>query len=282
MSKDNQRQKNKEGKQLKLFTPFGEPIWETGDGIATPTESGVDLSSLLAQRRTLTQNILERVVDYGNLDKAYRKVKSNKGSSGIDEMSVEELGQWLGKHLNKLQKSVLKGKHQVSPVREVELKKPDGGTRMLGIPTTKDRLIQQAMHQQLNLYYDPWFSESSFGFRPGRSAQQAILQSSQYVREGKQWVVDIDLEKFFDKINHDRLMQRLSKGIGDKRLLRLIHSYLKAGIMTGGLVEQRTSGHHKGARYLRFCPILYWTSLTRSWRKGVLAFVVMRMTATFT
>lgn len=261
MSKDNTQKKNKEGEQLKLFTSKGEPILGISDGIATSSELGVDLSSLLEQRRTLTQNILERVVGYGNLDKAHRKVKSNKGGSGIDEMSVVELGQWLGKHLVKLQKSVLTGSYQVSPVRKVELKKPDGGVRMIGIPTTKDRLVQQAIHQQLNLYYDAWFSESSFGFRPGRNAHQAILQSSQYVSEGKQWVVDIDLEKFFDKINHDRLMQRLSKGIGDKRLLRLIHSYLKAGIMTGGLVEQRISGTPQGgALYPRFCPTLYWTN----------------------
>jgi len=117
---------------------------------------------------------------------------------------------------------------------------------MLGIPTVKDRFIQQAIHQELNRYYDPHFSEHSYGFRPGRDAHQAILQASQYIQEGKEWVVDIDLEKFFDKINHDRLMQRLSKGIGDKRLLRLINAYLKAGLMEGGVVEQRTAGTPQG------------------------------------
>jgi len=118
---------------------------------------------------------------------------------------------------------------------------------MLGIPTLKDRLIQQSIHQQLNRYYDPLFSESSFGFRPGRSAHQAIIQSSKYVASGREWVVDIDLENFFDKVNHDRLMQRLSKGIGDKRLLRLIKTYLRTGIMEGGLVRQRTSGTPQGS-----------------------------------
>jgi len=118
---------------------------------------------------------------------------------------------------------------------------------MLGIPTVKDRLIQQAIHQEINRYYEPWFSEHSYGFRAGRSAHQAILQASAYISEGKEWVVDIDLEKFFDKINHDRLMQRLSKGIGDKRLLRLINAYLKAGMMSDGLMEQRTAGTPQGS-----------------------------------
>jgi RNA-directed DNA polymerase len=117
---------------------------------------------------------------------------------------------------------------------------------MLGIPTVKDRLIQQAINQELNRYYEPIFSESSYGFRPGRSAHQAIEQASKYIQEGKEWVVDIDLEKFFDKINHDRLMQRLSKGIGDKRLLRLIKAYLNAGMMDDGLIEQRTAGTPQG------------------------------------
>jgi group II intron reverse transcriptase/maturase len=118
---------------------------------------------------------------------------------------------------------------------------------MLGIPTVKDRMIQQAIHQEINRYYEPWFSEHSYGFRPGRNAHQAIRQASAYIAEGKEWVVDIDLEKFFDKINHDRLMQRLSKGIGDKRLLRLINAYLKAGMMSDGLMEQRVAGTPQGS-----------------------------------
>ena len=131
-------------------------------------------------------------------------------------------------------------------MRKVEIPKPTGGIRMLGIPTVKDRLIQQAIHQELNRYYEPHFSEHSYGFRPNRDAHQAVLQASQYIKEGKEWVVDIDLEKFFDKINHDRLMQRLSKGIGDKRLLRLINAFLKAGMMEGGLIEQRIAGTPQG------------------------------------
>jgi RNA-directed DNA polymerase len=171
---------------------------------------------------------------------------SKKGSSGLDGMETQELRPWLGKHLTTLQVSLLTEEYEVSPVLKVEIDKPDGGKRMLGIPTAIDRLIQQAIQQELSRYYDPIFSESSYGFRPGRNAHQAIRQASKYIREGKEWVVDIDLEKFFDKINHDRLMQRLSKGIGDKRLLRLIRAYLKAGMMNQGLIEQRTAGTPQG------------------------------------
>jgi group II intron reverse transcriptase/maturase len=141
---------------------------------------------------------------------------------------------------------VLEGRYEVSAVRKVEIPKATGGVRVLGIPTVKDRVLQQAIHQVLNPIYDPTFSPSSYGFRSGTGAHDAIAQASQYVREGNEWVVDIDLEKFFDKINHDRLMQRLSKGIGDKRLLRLINQFLQAGMMSDGIVEQRTAGTPQG------------------------------------
>ena len=241
------QQKSEAGLQLKLFSgQAGElPGTPTG-GTGTGSLSRVAWLSLLERQRTLTTNLMERIVDYGNLSRACKQVVSNKGSSGIDGMETQELRPWLGKHLSTLQESLLTEKYVVSPVLKVEIDKPDGGKRMLGIPTVKDRLIQQAIQQELIRYYDPIFSESSYGFRPGRSAHQAIRQASKYVTEGKEWVVDIDLEKFFDKINHDRLMQRLSKGIGDKRLLRLVRAYLNAGMMNEGLVEQRTAGTPQG------------------------------------
>ena len=247
MRKDKEQQKNTRWKQLKLFSPTGEPIAEYPSGTRENLLEGVELSSRLEQQRTLTEYILERIVDYGNLNKAYQQVKSNQGSGGIDGMEVECLGQWLATHLKELQESILKERYQVAAVRKVEIRKPEGGIRTLGIPTVKDRLIQQAIHQEMNRYYDPYFSENSYGFRPGRSATQAIQQASLYIAEGKEWVVDIDLEKFFDTINHDRLIQRLSKSIGDKRLLRLINACLKAGIMTNGLEEQRTAGSPQGS-----------------------------------
>jgi group II intron reverse transcriptase/maturase len=247
MRKGKKQQKNETSLQLKLFTmQAGELTGGPTGGTGTELLTRVELLSLLERQRTLTENLLERIVDYGNLMRAYKQVSSNDGRGGIDGMETEELRQWLGKHINTLREKLLTEQYDVSAVRKVEIPKPDGGKRILGIPTVKDRLIQQAIHQELSRYYEPVFSENSYGFRPGKSAHQAIEQASKYIQEGKEWVVDIDLEKFFDKINHDRLMQRISKGIGDKRLLRLINAYLKAGMMDEGLTEQRVAGTPQG------------------------------------
>lgn len=244
MRKDREQQKKKVYKQLDLFTD--NPSLQTDSGTEKFSRHGVELSSLLEKQRTLTTNALEAIVRYENLTRAYQQVKRNGGSSGVDRMSVSELREWLSENMEGFRQSILKEQYQVDPVRQKDISKPDGGIRMLGIPTVRDRMLQQAISQELMIYYDPGFSESSFGFRPGKSAHQAIEQSARYIRSGREWVVDIDLEKFFDKINHDRLMQRLGKGIGDKRLLRLINSYLKAGLMSEGMVEQRTSGTPQG------------------------------------
>jgi len=247
MRKSKEQQKRGVGVQKTIF--------DLSDNRPSPDASGstgqnqgarVELLSRLEKQRTLTTNILEDVADIVNLNRAYKQVRSNKGSGGIDNMDTLELRHWLGGHIKEIRQEILTETYEVSPVRKVEIPKPNGGVRMLGIPTAKDRFVQQAIHQQLSIHYDPIFSDHSYGFRPGRSAQQAILQASAYISEGKEWVVDIDMAKFFDKINHDRLMQRLSKGIGDKRLLRLINSYLKAGMMSDGLVEQRQSGTPQG------------------------------------
>jgi RNA-directed DNA polymerase len=246
MRKDKKQQKKTLGQQLEIFSKTGEPVKEGIDGIDKPFAAGVELSSRLESQRTLTRDLLEKIVDYENLKRAFAQVRANDGSSGVDGMEIEELRQWLGKNLNNLRDDLLNERYAVSAVRKVEIPKPTGGSRMLGIPTVKDRFLQQAIHQQLSRYYEPHFSQYSYGFRPNREAGQAILQAAAYIREGKEWVVDIDLENFFDKINHDRLMQRLSKGIGDKRLLRLINAFLKAGMMEGGLTEQRISGTPQG------------------------------------
>ena len=158
MRKDKLQQKNTDCEQLKLFTR-DEPAHSDAGGTGNSYETGDELSSRLNRQRSLTENILERIVSYGNLDKAYQRVKSNHGSSGIDSMEVEELRKWLGDHLKELQESILQEDYKVSAVRKVEIPKSTGGKRMLGIPTVKDRLIQQAIHQELNRYYDPWFSD---------------------------------------------------------------------------------------------------------------------------
>ena len=247
MRKSKVQQKNEVSRQLKLFEWRAvELTGEVTGGTGRHPLNRDELLSVLERQRTLTVNLIERIVDYGNLMRAYKQVKENGGSSGIDGMETDDLRDWLGKNINTLRVSLLNEQYKVDPVRKVEISKPEGGKRMLSIPTVKDRLIQQAIQQELSLYYDHLFSENSYGFRPGRSAHQAILRASEYIKEGKEWVVDIDLEKFFDRINHDRLMQRLSKGIGDKRLLRLIRAYLKAGLMDDGLIEQRIAGTPQG------------------------------------
>ena len=241
------QRKGTEVKQLSLFDALNKPaIFPTG-GTGERNLTGAELLSQLERQRILTGNLLEAVVDYGNLHKAYQRVYKNGGSEGIDQMKVKELGEWLQKNFKTIREEVLQERYQPEAVRKVMIPKPNGGERMLGIPTVKDRLLQQSIHQILNRYYDPLFSESSYGFRQGRSAHQAIERACTYIASCKEWVVDIDLEKFFDKVNHDRLMQRLSKGIGDKRLLRLIKTYLKTGIMAEGLVEQRTAGTPQGS-----------------------------------
>ena len=247
MRKSKEQQKNETGRQLELFSSQAGELQAVPIGGTDPgAPSRVELLSLLERQRTLTKHLLEKIVDYENLNRAYKQVASNDGSGGIDGMEREELRQLLGTRLNTLQNSILTEQYEASALRKVEIPKPNGGTRILGIPTVKDRLIQQAIHQELNRYYEPTFSENSYGFRPHRSAHQAITQASKYIQEGKEWVVDIDLEKFLDKINHDRLMQRLSRGIGDKRLLRLIKAYLTAGMMDEGLAEQRIAGTPQG------------------------------------
>ena len=189
---------------------------------------------------------MEAVVARENMFRAYERVVSNKGAAGVDGMTVEQLKPYLQEHWAKIKEELLKGEYQPQPVRSVEIPKPQGGVRQLGIPTAADRLIQQALHQVLSPIFEPQFSESSYGFRPGRSAHQAVQKARDYVAEGRRWVVDLDLEKFFDRVNHDVLMSRLARKISDKRVLRLIRRYLQAGMMTGGVVSPRVEGAPQG------------------------------------
>jgi len=190
---------------------------------------------------------MEAVVERENMMRAYRQVVRNKGAAGIDRMAVEELKPYLKAQWPQIKEKLLEGKYQPQAVWTVEIPKPNGGVRQLGIPTVADRLIQQAMHQVLAPIFERQFSKSSYGFRPGRNAHQAVLQAQRYVAEGKRWVVDMDLEKFFDRVNHDILMSRVERRVSDKRILGLTRRYLQAGIMVDGITQQRTEGTPQGS-----------------------------------
>jgi len=177
---------------------------------------------------------------------AYHQVVSNKGAPGIDGMSVRDLKRHLEENWPRIKEELLNGSYQPQPVRRVEIPKPGGGMRMLGIPTMVDRLIQQALHQELMPLFDPDFSESSYGFRPGRSVHQAIQAARKHVADGRRWVVDIDLEKFFDHVGHDLLMACVARKVKDRRVLQLIRRYLTAGVFEGGVVSQRVEGTPQG------------------------------------
>ena len=197
--------------------------------------------------RALTVNLMEQVCDPRNLVRAYRRVRSNKGKPGVDGMTVHELADWLREHQAALTASLLAGTYRPQPVRGVQIPKPGGGQRQLGIPVVVDRLVQQMILQVLEPILDPTFSHSSYGFRPHRSAHMALEQARKYVaQEGRGFVVDLDLEKFFDRVNHDILMSRLARRIGDKRLLGLIRRFLQAGLMQDGVCVAREEGTPQG------------------------------------
>ena len=193
-----------------------------------------------------TSRLLEEVLERNNMLLALKRVISNKGSHGVDGMKTDELREHIKKHWETIKAKLLENRYNPSPVRRKEISKPDGGIRLLGIPTVQDRLIQQAIAQVLSKIYEPLFSENSFGFRPRRGAKDAITKSKQYINQGNRWVVDMDLEKFFDKVNHDILMAKLEKKIQDKRLLSLIRKYLKSGILINGVSVTSEEGTPQG------------------------------------
>ena len=193
-----------------------------------------------------TNRWMEEVCERENLKEALRRVKANKGSAGIDRMTVDGITDYLKQHWPAIRAQLMSGTYQPKPVRRVEIPKPDGGVRKLGIPTVLDRFIQQAVMQVLQRQWDPTFSDHSYGFRPGRSAHQAVVQAQRYIAEGHRWCVDLDLEKFFDRVNHDKLMGQIAKRVGDKRLLKLIRAFLNAGVMENGLASPSVEGTPQG------------------------------------
>ena len=194
----------------------------------------------------ICEYLMEEVLERDNLRKALRRVKSNKGSSGIDGMSVWKLPGYLKEHWQGVRDRLASGTYKPQPVKRVEIAKPGGGVRKLGIPTVLDRFIQQALLQVLQKYWDSTFSEHSFGFRPKRSAHQAVACAQQHLAGGYCWIVDIDLEKFFDRVNHDMLMGRVAKRVRDRRVLKLIRAFLNAGVMKNGMVSPITEGTPQG------------------------------------
>jgi len=238
-----QRQKNQPGQGVLAFAA------ESRSDAPTAAVQGSE--TLMAKHRIEslagTERLMEEVCELENCKQALQRVKANKGSPGVDGMTVDELPEYLKQHELEIGEQLRNGTYQPHPVRRVEIPKPDGqGVRKLGIPCVLDRFVQQAVLQVLQKRWDPTFSEHSHGFRPGRSAQQAVHEAQQYIAEGYRWVVDLDLEKFFDRVNHDRLMAAVAERVADKRMLKLIRAFLEAGVMEDGLVSPVDEGTPQG------------------------------------
>jgi RNA-directed DNA polymerase len=220
-------------------------------GGGTVEDSGAVRQADTARRESVgdeASDLLEEVLRRENMLAAYKRVVRNRGAAGVDGMEVHDLAEFLKEHWARIREELLSESYRPAPIRKVEIPKPDGkGKRMLGIPTVMDRMIQQALLQILTPIFDPTFSEESYGFRPGRSTHQAVARAHEHIRAGHGWVVDMDLEKFFDRVNHDVLMARVARRVKDKRVLRLIRRYLQAGMMEEGLVSPRTEGTPQGS-----------------------------------
>jgi RNA-directed DNA polymerase len=217
---------------------------EASKGLPEGTESSVGKRG--TESPAIAEQLMEEVCERENCKQALKRVKANKGSPGVDGMTVHELPGYLKQHWPAIREQLQSGTYKPQPVKRVEIPKPDGGVRKLGIPTVLDRFIQQAVMQVLQRRWDGTFSKYSYGFRPGRSAHQAVGQAQQYIAEGYRWCIDLDLEKFFDRVSHDKLMARIETKVSDRRMLKLIRAFLKAGVMEGGLVSPVDEGTPQG------------------------------------
>ena len=234
----------RQNNQLRLA--FGEE--GRSEAPASPGEGSETLTAkrMIESPASNNEQLMEEVCERENCLQAYKRVKSNKGSPGIDGMTVDALTVYLKEHWPAIREQLLTGTYKPQPVKRVEIPKPDGGVRQLGIPTVLDRMVQQAVMQVLQDRWDAEFSEHSHGFRPGRSAHQAVAKAQKYIAEGRRWVVDLDLEKFFDRVNHDKLMAAVARRVADKRMLKLIRAFLTAGVMENGLVGSVDEGTPQG------------------------------------
>lgn len=233
---------------------------QDSQGSATGAETGTAKGEQTKAEVPLT---MEAVITRNNVMLAYQRVLENKGAAGVDNLSVGELKDWLKQHWASVKTALLQGNYLPQAIRKVEIPKPDGGVRLLGIPTVVDRLIQQAIQQHLTPHYEPEFSESSYGFRPSRNAWQAVQQAQAYIQSGRRWVVDLDLEKFFDRVNHDILMSRLRRKIKDGRLLKLIRRYLEADMIMDGETTKRREGMPQGSPLSPLLSNILLTDLDR-------------------
>lgn len=230
---------------MQLTLPFLTPV--SKDPFLAGAERAEARTALTLPDPSVTDtSVMEAVCHPANLQRAYRAVVANQGSPGVDGMRVDQLGAHLRDHWPTIREQLLAGTYQPKPVKRVMIPKPGGGERALGIPTVLDRFLQQALLQLLQPAWDPTFAPQSYGFRPGRSAHQAVAQAQEYIAEGYRWVVDMDIEKFFDRVHHDLLMGHIAKRVQDRRVLRLIRAFLEAGALTGGLVEPRIQGMPQG------------------------------------
>lgn len=229
--------------------------------ISTAFERGKD------DEKLCTNNLLEKILEIENLRTAFKRVKSNKGSHGVDGMKVDELPQYLKQNVETLKKSILEGTYRPQPVRRVEIPKPDGGVRLLGIPTVVDRMIQQATAQVLTPIFERTFSNNSYGFRPKRDAKQAIKKAKEHIENGHKWVVDIDLAKYFDTVNHDKLMALVAREIKDKRVLKLIRLFLQSGVMINGVVIETEEGCPQGGPLSPLLSNIMLTELDKALEK---------------
>ena len=231
---------------------------------SSTTRMGAEIGTAAdGQTKAERRRLMETVVERNNLWLAYERVMRNKGAAGVDGLGVFDFKAWLQQHWPSVKAALLAGEYIPAAIRKVDIPKPNGGVRTLGIPTVLDRLIQQALLQILQPQFDPEFSEHSYGFRPGRNAQQAVQAAKAYIAQGRGWVVDMDLEKFFDRVNHDILMSRLARKIEDERVLKLIRRYLEAGMMEGGIVSMRTEGTPQGGPLSPLLSNILLTDLDR-------------------